>query len=374
MQHSKIVGGSTAKRVIGCPASVKLVQKMPPQAENQYMSRGTLCHNALDVILSKDVPLRSVIGMTYADQTLDEELFDSKIKPALLLLEEVDPDQKMEYITEVEVSLDHLIPGVFGNADLIGRIGRRAVVLDWKMGDGVPVDAEENMQGMFYALAAMHTPATRWAFDGAGEVEIIIIQPPHIRRWVTTPARIVTFGNELVEAVKMSERDNAPFNAGEWCRFCTAKPVCPKMTGAVDRALKTSLDALPVEHINNYLKNADLLEQWITDIRALAYRMMDEGDISLPDWKLVAKRATRKWRDAPRAEAELKALGINPYAPQEVLSPAQAEKALKKVKKELPDELVVSVSSGSTMAPKDDPRPAVLNIGKQLNAALAKLQ
>ena len=32
MQHSKIVGGSTAKRVIACPGSVALVDKlfMPP--------------------------------------------------------------------------------------------------------------------------------------------------------------------------------------------------------------------------------------------------------------------------------------------------------------------------------------------------------
>jgi hypothetical protein len=34
----------------------------------------------------------------------------------------------------------------------------------------------------------------------------------------------------------------------------------------------------------------------------------------------------------------------------------------------------VAVSSGSTLAPEDDPRPAVLNIGKQLTAALSKLQ
>ena len=31
MQHSKVVGGSTAKRVIHCPGSVALVAKMPPQ-------------------------------------------------------------------------------------------------------------------------------------------------------------------------------------------------------------------------------------------------------------------------------------------------------------------------------------------------------
>ena len=38
MQHSNIVGGSTAKRVINCPGSVALVAKMPPQVENKYMA------------------------------------------------------------------------------------------------------------------------------------------------------------------------------------------------------------------------------------------------------------------------------------------------------------------------------------------------
>jgi hypothetical protein len=50
------------------------------------------------------------------------------------------------------------------------------------------------------------------------------------------------------------------------------------------------------------------------------------------------------------------------------------EKVLKKHGKELPSDLVITVSSGSTLAPESDPRPAVLQIGKQLTAALSKLQ
>ena len=47
MNHSNIVGGSTAKRVIACPASVKLCQKMPPQLESEHAARGTLLHNVM---------------------------------------------------------------------------------------------------------------------------------------------------------------------------------------------------------------------------------------------------------------------------------------------------------------------------------------
>jgi hypothetical protein len=58
---------------------------------------------------------------------------------------------------------------------------------------------------------------------------------------------------------------------------------------------------------------------------------------------------------------------------KELLSPAQMEKVLKKRKLALPDDLVVAVSSGTTLAPESDPRSAVLQIGKQLTAALSKI-
>ena len=92
----------------------------------------------------------------------------------------------------------------------------------------------------------------------------------------------------------------------------------------------------------------------------------------VPGYKLVAKRATRQWVDEAKAKDALSSMGVEPYR-QELLSPAQAEKVLKKSKLALPDDLVVSVSSGSTIAPESDPRPAVLNLGTQLTAALSKL-
>jgi hypothetical protein len=49
-----------------------------------------------------------------------------------------------------------------------------------------------------------------------------------------------------------------------------------------------------------------------------------------------------------------------------VISPAKAEKALKKRKLGLPDDLVVAISSGNTLASADDPRPEVMLLGKQL--------
>ena len=370
--HSLIVGGSTAKRVINCPGSVALVAKMPPKDSSSYADRGTLLHNAMATILDSDtVTPESMLWTTYKGETLTGELLNEKILPALAALDEIDPEGVMEYAVETVVGFGAYLPGVFGSADLLGRLGNRAVVLDWKFGDGVAVSAEENEQGLFYAAAAMRTPETAWVFDGAEEVEIVIVQPPAVKRWVTTVKRVKEFERSLKRAVKASQMPDAAIVVGDHCRWCSAKPLCPKMTGAVDRAVKVQLENLPAETIGAYLGNADLLEDWIKDLRGLAMTMM-EGGTKVPGYKLVAKRSVRKWLDEGKANKALAAMGIDPVK-LELVSPAQAEKLLKPSKQALPDDLVASVSSGTTFAPESDPRPEVLQIGPQLTAALSKL-
>ena len=370
--HSLIVGGSTAKRVINCPGSVALVAKMPPKDSSTYADRGTLLHNAMATILDSDtVTPESMLWTTYKGETLTGELLNEKILPALAALDAIDPEGVMEYAVETVVGFGAYLPGVFGSADLLGRLGSRAVVLDWKFGDGVAVSAEENEQGLFYAAAAMRTPETAWVFDGAEEIEIVIVQPPAVKRWVTTVKRVKEFERSLKRAVKASQMPDAAIVVGDHCRWCSAKPLCPKMTGAVDRAVKVQLENLPAETIGAYLGNADLLEDWIKDLRGLAMTMM-EGGAKVPGYKLVAKRSVRKWLDEGKANKALAAMGIDPVK-LELVSPAQAEKLLKPLKQALPDDLVASVSSGTTFAPESDPRPEVLQIGSQLTAALSKL-
>ena len=356
MNHSTIVGGSTVKRVIACPASIELVAKMPPKPSSKYADEGTLLHDAISQILDCKATPESVIGMTYEGITLTQELYDDKIAVALSALDEIDPDKQMEFAVESSVNFGDLLPGVFGSADLLGRIGKKAIVLDWKFGNGVAVEATENEQGMFYAAAAMHTPETQWVFEDVEEIEIIIVQPPMIKRWTTTPSRIAIFQMDLVAAV------NGPrtrMSSGEHCRWCAAKPTCPVVTGAVGRALKTQLIRVDAEKVGKYLEQVELLEAWIDSVRVLAYDML-ENDVRVPGFKLVAKRGTRQWVND---EAPVKLLGDKAYE-SKLISVAQAEKIIGK--KNFPADVSVSVSSGSTLAPESDPRPAVLNLGKQL--------
>ena len=373
-KHSSVVGGSTASRVINCPGSVALVAQMPPKPSSKYADEGTLLHDVISDLLQSDAAVSEFLGRSYNGVELTQDLIDSKITPALEALNEIDPDMQMDVEVESSVSFGDFIPGAFGSVDLIGRLGNRTIVLDWKFGDGVPVSAENNKQLLFYAAAARRTLDTRWAFEGTDEIELIIVQPPHIRRWVTTFETLDRFENDLLRAVKLSQRPDAPVAAGEHCRWCAAKPICPVVNGEIDRARRTALENLSSDEIGELLAKADTFESWIKDLRALAFTML-ENDKPVTGYKLVAKRATRQWVDEDEATMRLLSFGLleAEITKVELISPAQAEKVLKKSKLALPDDLVTAVSSGSTLAPESDPRPAVLNVGRQLSAALSKI-
>jgi hypothetical protein len=373
-QHSNIVGGSTAKRVINCPGSVALVAQMPPKPSSVYADTGTLLHNVIADVLDGKATPQDFLGAVHADVTLDQDLIDRKLMPALAALNEIDPDKIMEYETEVVVGFGDLLPGVFGSADIVGRIGDTAYIVDWKFGDGVAVDVEENPQLMFYAAAAMRTPAAQWAFEGATKVELVIVQPPYVKRWETTPRRIQLFEKELMQAVKVAQRPDAPLAQGDWCRWCAAKAVCPIMTGAADRAMVAALKGVDVADVSDYLKMADQLEGWIKEVRALAMQTLEAG-LPVPGYKLVPKRAVRQWVDEDKALDAMREMGLDTkeLVETKLLSPAKVEKVLKKYKFALPTDHAVAISSGNTLAPEDDPRPAVVQIGVQLSAALGKL-
>ena len=361
MAHSTIVGGSSAKRLMACPGSRQLIDKVPPRPAGRYAEEGTMLHDVMHRVLS---------GEPFPEDLTEAQ--EDKIRFALAALEEIDPNREMEFVTETRVHFGGFLAGVFGSCDLAGRIRNRAIMLDWKFGDGVQVEAEENEQGMFYTAAGMRTPELRWVFEGVTEIEIIIVQPPFIRRWVTTPGRIVAFERELVKAVELSFRTDAPIKSGAHCRFCAAKPICPAFNSDIDQALATKTRGLKPQQLADALVMADRLEGWVKDVRALAQDLLENG-APIPGYKLVPKRATRQWVD------ELKALeAFEGLVPAEELiemrSPAQVEKVLKKHKVSMPPDLIVSVSSGNTLAPESDPRPAVITSSDDIRQALSKLR
>ena len=354
--HSKIVGGSTAERVINCPGSVALAAQMPPQEENEAMREGTRRHELVAEILNEKIDSRSIDDEKVLEAL---DLFDNEFDPKGYALFDVE--------ARVEFPWNKTI---FGTADVIGRLSdTKAFVLDFKFGDGYQVEAEENQQLMFYAAAALESG--HWSMKGRTDVELVIIQPPFIRRSMIDIRRLHDFSADLKRAVKLAQEPDAPLVEGDHCRFCPGKAICPLKTGAAERAIVTAIASIGPDTIGHYMDVAQNLEDWASDVRKLTQKALEAG-VPVKGWKLVHKRAQRSWIDEKAAQAALTALAPD-VTFTELMSPAQAEKALKAKKLKLPDDLTVAVSSGLTIAEEADSRPAAVTIGTTLVSALSKL-
>ena len=389
-QHTD-VSGSNCKRVMACPGSVHLCKQYPEKKSNVHADRGTLLHDVVATFLDDpDYNPRNSIGAKLNDAEITEELYEEKIVPAINLFndyfDELERETEGEARIETEryVEFGNFLPDVGGTCDVLARVGKRAIVLDWKFGDGVAISAERNHQLMFYAAAAMRTADTKWAFKGTTDIELVIIQPPFIKRWVTNEEEVKRFEAELKRIVKIARGDVAEtyIDAGEHCKFCRAKdphptsgaPLCPVISGGLDRIKKHDLSKFDPQKLGLALTQyREIIAPFGDELERLVAEAL-EGGLDVPGWKLVQKRATRQWIDEKQTVANLlEQLSEDDLYETKLKSPAQMEKLLKKNKMELPEELVQKVSSGTTIAPESDPRPAVLRIGKVLSDAVSKL-
>lgn len=357
LAHSRI-GASSMHRWAACPGSVRLSQGIESKS-SVYAEEGTKAHE---------------VAATYLTTGKWPKDVDSEMKAAVEVyteevLRHVDSMEHPEdgFLVEHRFDLSSIYPGLFGTADCViyDAYERVLRVFDYKHGMGIPVEVEENEQLMYYGLGALISTGYPCL-----EIELTIVQPrcPHpkgpIRKWKFPAIELIDFADDLRNFATRTEDPNAPLVPGEHCRFCPAAGVCPeiaKKAQAVAKAeFRSDLSYDPAQ-LSLTLEWLPAIESWIKNVREFAYAEAQHGRTP-PGWKLVQKRATRKWKDQERAEKTLAHWFGNDddIFEKSLKSPAQIEKLLssKKEKAKLA-ELVLSESSGLALAHESDPRPAV---------------
>jgi len=172
-------GGSVAARVLHCPASVGLVQKVPAYLRkvSAYAERGTALHAAMALLLDETgkYSFDDLVGRTFGTYTITSDDVAIALQPAFAYVVALLDTPGAEFYLEARLAFP-AVAGAFGTADLIVRIGSTAHVVDLKCGAGVrvlalsPADDDPavdviNGQLLFYAAAARHS--LREFFAGA---------------------------------------------------------------------------------------------------------------------------------------------------------------------------------------------------------------
>jgi hypothetical protein len=351
--HS-IIGASSMHRWANCPGSVRLCKDIPPSSSS-YADEGTDAHTLGANILLGIQPTKPAPSEMYdAVKVWVDLVNDIKAKH---------PDAVV--LIEHRFDLSKVHPGLFGTADTVVYIPSLKLlhVIDYKHGAGIYVDVMENEQLMYYGLGALLSLGV-----AVSEVELVIVQPrcefgDAVRRWRFNAIDLIDFRADLIAAAKRTEDPLAALAPGDWCRFCPAKAICPELSRRAQIAAKEEFSptkAYSIERLGELLTWIPQLESWIKGVREFAYREAEHGRAA-PGWKLVKKRATRKWinEDAVTKLAEK----IDPELVERVVSPkspAQMEKALsKEMFKNNFAHHVIAESSGLTLVPENDPREAV---------------
>jgi hypothetical protein len=282
-----------------------------------------------------------------------------------------------EPLIEVRFTLEKLGPPVdmFGTADCVipDREHSHLHVLDYKHGQGVVVEATDNPQLQYYALGAVLHLEER--FD---TITVWIIQPraPHrdgvVRDWTFTWDELVAFRQRLLEGAKETMEPNAPLAVGSWCRFCPASALCPAqkdhaLTVVQDAFMEAQPPTLPhpttlsEQELDYVLSQREHVTNWLNAVEKFVRGQKEEGRVTVENWKLVHKRANRKWTLPDQEVAELlleRGIDRDDLYKQSIISPAQAERLLRREGEDIPEGLTDRTPSGYNLVPADDPRPA----------------
>mgnify|MGYP001814776136 CR=1 FL=1 len=371
-------GGSTMARTVNCPAWRKLSENIQPSGQrNAAADVGSCLHECMESIVLGDATPGDFLNKHFPewDHIVTEEDVGLMVTAMEAFDAVADQYECDDIVVEQFVTLTDTIGG---SADVITNGPNYTLVVDWKFGYN-EVSPVRSWQAATYALAAMNTPELEDMFLDRVTVAVII-QPkvsPTASVYEFEPGELGAMLTAITKAVAEADTGLSQPNPGAHCTFCPASPTCPakllQAQSAVNLPKDVSID------LATALGLAEQLEPWIREVKKFAHEMLEKG-AEIEGWKLVDKRATRQWADPAAVTDKLKKskrFKQEDYFDMKLKSAPQLEKVCKAkeidFKQEFGD-MVVSRSSGTTMAPESDPREAVKPGLSQADAQAALAQ
>jgi hypothetical protein len=195
------------------------------------------------------------------------------------------------------------------------------------------------------------------------EIVATIVQPRcyhpdgPIRSFKTDAIALMEFAEDLIDDANATELPDAPLNPGDHCRFCPAQPKCPAIHALAMQVATKAFSAVQTfdpAKLSQALQMIPQIESWCKAVREHAYQEAMVGRTPV-GFKLVDKRATRKWVDAFEPtnkifyEAKLKSVAV--------MEKTMGEKDFAKL-----EGFIMKESSGKSLVPCTDKRAAVHTI------------
>lgn len=336
-KHAKY-SPSSAGRWVNCPGYTRLLEKVIEQfgeePSSDAASEGTRMHELAAQLLGERNPTKAL---------KEDKAIDPEDRKALWLYVDTVEDfldfyhrggGSVDLYIEQRVTADDKL---YGTADCVIKHDTGITVIDYKNGRGVRVDPD-SLQLKLYGYMAYLSHFSPDS-DGERNIELVIVQPhylekgvPLVRTEAYSAAALLNEMEGMLDSVhKGCFAADAEYAEGDHCRFCYAKPLCPRKKEKIEMALKC--DPNVQEDLQFLLDNKKELYDILKRAQGLAIAGLENGtlDGKTMGYGLAPSLGNRKW-DYEGPESALASLlrrhGVdkNEVWDKKVISPAKAAK------------------------------------------------
>lgn len=354
---------SSGKRYLSCPPSLRLEEQFEDE-QSPYAAEGTAGHAMAEYLINKHLKKRvkRPVSDYYSDELM--EAVEDYVSYCIEVIEKAKQDCDSPFIAvELRVSLDHRVEGCFGTADLVVVDSKKVHIIDLKLGKGVMVDAEQNVQLMIYGLGVLDMLECLYDIE---TVELTIVQPrlEHLSTWEISAEELKKWGAEVFEpGANMALAGEGTYSAGDHCRFCKARFNCRERANEYLKLAQMEFAEPPLlsdEEVAEVLAKADALKKWAEEIYTYAQNEAIVNHKEWPGYKLVLGRSNRKYTDEEDVAKAATDAGYTDIYKSTLIGITEMERLMGKKKfNEILGAYVYKPDGKVTLVPDSDKREAI---------------
>lgn len=358
-----VLSASSSHRWLSCTPSARLEQEFEDR-ETEAAAEGTAAHALCEHKLRRALKMQSRRPVSQYDSEEMETCTDGYVQFVLETLAEA-KRHCADPIVSIEQRLDFscYVPEGFGTGDCVIIADHTLHIIDFKYGQGVLVEAENNPQMMLYALGAL------CAYDAlydVGEVAMTIYQPrrENISTWTITVDALKAWAKEvLTSRARLAFEGKGDYRPGAWCVFCKAAVKCRARAEEKLALAQYEFAQPPIlsdAEIEDILGRLDDLTRWAEEIRAYAQDAAVNHGKQWRGYKVVEGRSNRKYTDEAAVIDAASAAGYHDIFRRTLLPITEMEKLMGRQDfAKILGGLVAKPAGKPTLVPISDKRPPI---------------
>lgn len=364
-----ILSASSSHRWLHCNPSARLEQEFADR-ETEAAAEGTAAHALCEHKLRRALKMRSKKPISPYDCDEMDAYTDAYVEFVMEALAEAKQECK-DPLVLIEQKLDFscYVPDGYGTGDCLIVADKLLHIIDFKYGQGVLVDAEQNPQMMLYALGALRLFDSLYDIT---EVLMSIFQPrrENVSTWTISVDDLLDWAeNTLKPKAELAFKGEGEYTPGSWCQFCRAAVKCRARAEAKLQLARYEFAMPPLlsdEDIEDILLKLDDLTKWANEITAYAQDAAVNHGKVWRGFKLVESRTNRRYTDEEAVAQAANAAGYHDIYKKSLIPITEMERLMgKKTFAEVIGSLVEKPKGRPTLVPASDKRPAIVSTGAE---------